>query len=264
LEFINHVPDDGAIFLCADDDMAYSLHNEAQGPTISYGFSKNADLQACDFQQKGLQSHFRLVNKIEKSEHRIILNLPGKHNVSNAIAAYGVARQLGIKYESIFKAFVGFQGIGRRFQMYGEFETSVGRVLLIDDYGHHPREIEVTLDAIRLVWPNRRLVMAYQPHRYTRTYDLMNEFVSVLSKPDVLLLLDVYSAGEAPIEGADGLSLCSAIKQQGILVPIFVPKCEELPCIVHDVIKDGDILLMQGAGDIGSLAAQMAANKLEW
>lgn len=264
LDFISYIPDDGLAVICIDDPIAASLCSELEDRSyVTYGFSEKAAIQAYDFKQQGLRSHFRVRNKLENYDDAVELNLAGKHNVTNALATIAVARQLNVASSDIYAAFKQFLGIGRRFQMYGEFDVKQGRVLLIDDYGHHPREIDATLEAIRLVWPKRRVVMAYQPHRYTRTKALMNDFASVLSKPDVLLLLDVYSAGEQPIHGADGAALCQAITGLGILQPVFVPRVDELPVILQSVLKDGDILLMQGAGNIGSMAARIAETKLE-
>jgi UDP-N-acetylmuramate--alanine ligase len=257
LDFVNNVPADGLVVLCADDPLAYGLLSEVTAPVVTYGFHEEADIQLRDFQQIGLQSHFRVINKLENREDNITLNLAGKHNASNALATIAVACKLAVAMEAVQNAFEKFLGVGRRFQMYDEVATAAGKVTLIDDYGHHPREIAVTLEAIRLVWPNRRLVMAYQPHRYTRTQALMNDFATVLSAPDVLLLLDVYPAGESPIAGADGESLCLAIAQQGKIQPVFIPKIEELPLAIQKVVQEGDIVLLQGAGSIGSMAARI-------
>lgn len=262
LQFAQSIPSDGLVVLCADDPVAFALKSEITAPTITYGFNEEADIQVQSFEQKGLQSHFEVIDKSQNIHIPFILNLAGKHNAINALAAYAVARQLDVPIPSITKAFEHFLGIGRRFQMYGELNVPAGKVLLIDDYGHHPREIAVTLDAIRLVWPQKRVVMAYQPHRYTRTRALMQDFAMVLSNTDVLLLLDVYAAGEAPISGADGESLCRAISNYGKIHPVFVPHIEQLPHEIVKVLKDGDILLLQGAGSIGSMAAKMATTDL--
>lgn len=258
LEFVSSVPSDGLVVICADDSNAYSLLPEITAPTVTYGFNDRADIQICDFKQCGLQSHFRVINKLENATYHIILNLAGKHNATNALAAIAIARKLQVPITAIQVALENFLGIGRRFQMYGELKTSAGKVMLIDDYGHHPKEIAATLDAIRLVWPDRRLVMAYQPHRYTRTQALLQDFATVLSNPDILLLLDVYSAGESPIVGADGLSLCKAISDVGKIHPIFIPQIDQLPSEIEKILQDGDILLLQGAGSIGTMAVKIA------
>jgi len=191
------------------------------------------------------------------------LNLPGKHNVLNALAAIAVATELKVSDQSIQRALASFAGIGRRFQIYGDYALSKGgNVTLVDDYGHHPREIAVTLQAARQSWPEKRIVMVYQPHRFTRTHDLFDDFCDVLTKPDALMLLDVYSAGEASIAGADGASLAQAISERGEMKPVFVKQHELLADVLQQNLCDGDILLMQGAGNIGALAAQLAATEL--
>jgi UDP-N-acetylmuramate--alanine ligase len=263
LQFVSEVPREGLVVVCADDPIAYDLISEIKAPTVSYGFSDEAEIQGCCFEQCGLQSSFKVIDKKRNIETEIILNLAGKHNALNALAAIAVARKLKVCEEKIQQALKHFMGIGRRFQMYGDFNISSGKVTLIDDYGHHPREIAATLDVINLVWPNRRLVMAYQPHRYSRTVALMQEFAAVLSRPDVLLLLDVYSAGEEPIAGGDGQSLCQAISKLGKLSPFFVSTIDQLPQAAQRVLKDGDILLLQGAGSIGAMAAKMAFQGVE-
>jgi len=175
-----------------------------------------------------------------------------------------VATELKIQDQAIINACQQFAGIGRRFQVYGDFALdNGGQVTLVDDYGHHPREIAATLQAARESWPDRRMVMVYQPHRYTRTRDLFNDFCHVLSLPDKLMLLDVYSAGESYIQGADGRALMNEIKKQGRIEPIFVDKHESLPLLFKHELHDGDVLLMQGAGNIGTLAAQLAATNLK-
>ncbi|HSC46680.1 MAG TPA: cyanophycin synthetase, partial [Gammaproteobacteria bacterium] len=185
------------------------------------------------------------------------LNLAGRHNVLNALAAAAVAHDLGVADDALLKALAGFQGVGRRFQMHGELKTSVGKVLLVDDYGHHPRELAATLQAAREAWPERRLVVAFQPHRYTRTRDLFDDFAEVLSQADALLLTEVYAAGETPIAGADGRALARAIRNRGKVDPVFVQRSSDLPEALAAVLKDGDLLLTLGAGDIGAVAAEL-------
>ncbi len=264
LEFVSEVPDDGLVVLCADDPGAHSLLSEINKPFVTYGFNSEADIQVTLFRQQGLHSHFQVISKVDDAKIDIILNLAGKHNVLNALAALAVAKKLGVGNEDIQQAFKSFMGIGRRFQIYGEIEFPTGKVLLIDDYGHHPREIAVTLDAIKLVWPKRRLVMAYQPHRYTRTHALMGDFATILSQPDVLLLLEVYSAGEQPIPGADGQSLCHAISNVAKASPIFISHIELLPDAIKNILQNDDILLLQGAGSIGSMAMKIATRQEEF
>lgn len=262
LEFVADIPEEGLVVLCADDPCANGLKKSIKGPIISYGFNADADIRITSFKQQGLQSHFCIEAQQLGKKFNFILNLAGKHNVLNAAAAIAVALHLQVPEDLIAQALKEFMGIGRRFQMYGECPIASGHVLLIDDYGHHPREIAATLDAIRLVWPDRRVVMAYQPHRYTRTQALMQDFAAVLSLSDVLLLLDVYSAGEQPIAGADGLSLCQAITQVGKIKPVFIANMNDFPSAAKAVLRDGDILLVQGAGSIGNLAPKLATMQL--
>lgn len=262
IEFVAEIPADGLVVICGDDPIANSLKNEINKPTLTYGFDSNVDIQIISFKQCGLQSHFCVHNKKLNKHYNFVLNLAGKHNALNALAGLAVAMHLGVSETIVAKALQEFMGIGRRFQMYGECCIPSGKILLIDDYGHHPREIAVTLDAIRLVWPDRRLVMAYQPHRYTRTLALMQDFAIVLSTSDVLLLLDVYAAGEEPIAGADGKTLFQAISSVGKIQPVFVSNVDQLPSVAKSVLKDGDVLLLQGAGSIGTMAAKMAAMQM--
>jgi UDP-N-acetylmuramate--alanine ligase len=193
----------------------------------------------------------------------IRLNLPGKHNALNSAAAIAVAMEDDIPDDAILAALESFEGIGRRFEQYGEFETGRGKAMLADDYGHHPTEVQATINAAREGWPEKRLVMAYQPHRYTRTRDLYEDFANVLSQVDQLLLLEVYPAGETPIAGADSRSLCRTIRQQSNKEPIFVASPEALPAALAKIIQDGDLVLTQGAGNIGAVVKTLAELKLD-
>ena len=185
------------------------------------------------------------------------LRVPGRHNVLNALAAIAVATELGVTDDSIRQALAGFQGIGRRFQVAGEINTVAGSVLLIDDYAHHPREIAPMLAAVRAGWPKRRLVVVFQPHRYSRTHDLLDDFIQVLSGADVLVLCEVYAAGEPPVTGADGRALARGIRARGHVDPVFVEDLAELPAVLNDLLQDGDVLLTLGAGDIGAASARL-------
>ncbi|OAI49344.1 UDP-N-acetylmuramate--alanine ligase [Gammaproteobacteria bacterium SCGC AG-212-F23] len=263
VDFLHRLPFYGLAVLCIDDPIVKEILDDVSRPIVTYGFSEEADFYAKNISQTGTRTHFTAVRP-DGSEIAITLNLPGKHNVLNALAAIAVATELKIADASIKSALEKFAGIGRRFQIYGDFPlTKGGSVTLIDDYGHHPREIAVTLQAARHSWPQRRLVMVYQPHRYTRTHDLIKEFSEVLSQPDALLLLDVYSAGEQPIEGANSAALCRLIQERGNMEPILVEKHEELAALLQEHLRDGDALLMQGAGNIGTLAATLAATHLK-
>lgn len=261
LEFCHNLPFYGVAVVCIDDPVLRVLIPQIGRTVLTYGFSQDADFVISDFSQSGTQSRF-VISDTEGNQREVVLNLPGKHNALNATAAFALARDEGISEQAILAAFTEFEGIGRRFQQYGEFDTGNGKVLLLDDYGHHPTEVAATIAAVRAAWPERRLVMAYQPHRYTRTRDLYEDFAKVLSSVDKLLLLEVYSAGEAPIAGADSRSLCRSIRARGTLDPIYVAGPDELAPSLADVLADGDVVLTQGAGNIGALVKKLAAMQL--
>lgn len=258
LEFLHHLPFYGLAVLCADDEVVREILPQISRPVLTYGFAEDVDIRAINYTQQGVKNHFTVLRPRNAPPLEVTLNLAGTHNVLNALAAIAIATEIGVPDQAIITALANFAGVGRRFQIYGEFNVEQGRVLLVDDYGHHPREIKATLQAIRAAWPDRRLVMAYQPHRYTRTRDLFEDFAQVLSEVDVLLLLDVYSAGEVPIAGADGRSLCRNIRQRGKVDPIFIEQTKDLPTALQNVIQDGDVILTQGAGDIGTIANKLA------
>lgn len=261
LEFCHNLPFYGVVVLCIDDPVLRELMPSIGRTIITYGFSDDADYRIANFSQQGTRTQFDVTDP-QGQTRRIGLNLAGRHNALNATAAFALSRDEGIEETAILTAFEKFEGIGRRFQQYGEFDTGRGKVLLVDDYGHHPSEVAATVAAARNAWPERRLVMAYQPHRYTRTRDLYEDFAKVLSSVDQLLLLEVYAAGEAPIPGADSRSLCRSIRARGQLDPIYVAEPAELASALADVLQDGDVLLTQGAGNIGALAKQLAAAHL--
>ncbi|MCE3238770.1 MAG: murC [Gammaproteobacteria bacterium] len=263
LKFLQQLPFYGLAVLCLDDPVIRDLLGDISRPFVTYGLDEEADFRADLILQTGTKTHF-VVHRPEGNPLEITLNLPGNHNVLNALAAIAVATELKISDKAIQRALEGFAGVGRRFQIYGQFVLEQGgSAMLVDDYGHHPKEIAVTLQAARQSWPDKRIVMVYQPHRFTRTHDLFNDFCTVLSKPDALLLLEVYSAGEAPIAGADSASLVESIKAFGGISPILVEEHAELASLLQKTLQDGDILLMQGAGNIGALAAQLAATDLK-
>ncbi len=254
IDFLHNLPFYGLAVMCIDDETVLELIPKLSRPTVTYGFSQKADVRAIDFEQKGTKSYFKVVRRDCVGQLDIELNLPGQHNVQNALAAIAVATDDGVSDIAIQKALAEFEGIGRRFQMYGDYTVNNKTVTLIDDYGHHPSEVNATIKALRKSWPERRLVMVYQPHRYSRTRDLYEDFCSVLSEVDELLMLEVYSAGEEPIPGADSRSLCRSIRQRGKIEPIFVESIADLPEALHHVLDDGDVLVTQGAGNVGSLA----------
>ncbi len=264
IEFLHRLPFYGLSVLCIDDPVIKDLLPEVSRPITTYGLTEDAAFKAVSITQTGTRTHFTAERPNGMTPLQVTLNLPGQHNVLNALAAIAVATELKISDQAIQAALDKFAGIGRRFQIYGDFNLQKGgSVKLIDDYGHHPREIAATLQAARQSWPERRLVMVYQPHRYTRTRDLFNEFCDVLSQPDLLVLLDIYSAGEQPILGADGPTLAKSIRDRGQLPPVFVEQHPKLAMDLQNILQDGDILLMQGAGNIGGLASHLAATQLK-
>ena len=258
IEFIHHLPFYGLAILCHDDSVVRELYKRIKRPFITYGFEQGADYQAKDWQQKGIRNHFTVKRKTG-SDLAIQLNLPGRHNVLNALATIIIAIELGVSDEAIIRGLANFAGVGRRFQSYGDIRFTGGKAHLIDDYGHHPREISTTVEAVRKAWPEKRLVLAFQPHRYSRTNDLFDDFVSVLSDVDVLVLLDIYEAGEQPIDGISSQTLAAAINKKTNINLINVPRDESLKSKLNDIIQDGDLLLTQGAGSIGRMAQELAS-----
>jgi len=211
-------------------------------------------VRAINVERNGVQSTFDVVRPHRDQPLRVTLNLPGRHNVLNALAAIAVATELEIGDAEIQRALAGFQGIDRRLQLLGDIELGARRVTLVDDYGHHPTEIAATLEATRQGWPERRIVLVFQPHRYTRTRDLLDDFAQVLSEPDALLVAEVYPAGEAPIAGADAKALCRAIRTRGRVEPVLLRDLDELPAALAGLVRDGDVVLTMGAGSIGAAA----------
>ncbi len=260
IDYLHHLPFYGLAVLCMDDAEIQAILDEVTRPILTYAIDAQADVTAGDISQDSGQTHFVVQRAGHANDLEVTLNLPGRHNVLNALAAIAVATELGVADAAIKKALADFQGIGRRFQIAGELATPAGRVLLIDDYAHHPREIAPTLDAARAGWPNRRLVVVFQPHRFSRTHDLFDDFIQVLSTVDVLLLGEVYPAGEDPIAGADGRALARGIRARGQVDPVFVEQLDTLPEVLAGVLQDGDVLLTLGAGDIGNVSARLAAD----
>lgn len=258
IEFLHHLPFYGLAILCIDDEEVRNVIPQINRPMITYGFSDDADIQATNLRQDGSKTFFSVSKADEKNWLEITLNMPGEHNVLNALAAIAVANEIGVDAKSIQKALLNFEGIGRRFQINGEYQVGDAKVLHVDDYGHHPREVDATIHAIKKGWPEKRLVVAFQPHRYTRTRDLFEDFTAVLSNVDALVLLEVFAAGESVIAGADGRSLARAIRARGQVEPVFVEHIEDLSITLKGILKDGDILLTLGAGSVG-----VAANKLK-
>ena len=257
IEFLHNLPFYGLAILCTDDPGVNELLGQVGRSTLTYGIDSDADIRAENIEFSEGLSRFRVVRPNEKESLDVSLRLPGLHNVRNALAAIAVAKELQIGDQAVVTALENFEGIERRFQSHGEIETVNGRVLLIDDYGHHPTEIAATLEAARAGWPGKRVVLAFQPHRYSRTRDLMDDFAAVLSEADVLILLEVYAAGEDPIAGADGRAIARAVRSSGGVEPVFVEELDGLAAVLESVLADGDLVLTMGAGDIGALASQL-------
>ena len=253
LEFLHNLPFYGVAVLCIDDPVVMDLLDEVGRTTLTYGFSEAADFRIVDVEKRSLTTRFT-VQRPQSGALTAELNMPGLHNVLNATAAIAVACDEGLSDDAIAAGLQRFQGVGRRFEILGELRLPSGSALLVDDYGHHPTELRATMEAARQAWPERRLVLIFQPHRYSRTRDLYDDFVNVLSAADVLLLLDVYPAGETPVPGADARSLGRSIRQRGVLDPIYVADIEEVPLVLSGILEDQDVVLTQGAGNVSTLA----------
>lgn len=262
IQFLHNLPFYGLAVLCIDDEHVRSILPRLSRQFVTYGFSEEADYRAVNVRQEGMVTYFSVQRPGAQKSLDIALHMPGDHNVLNALAVIAVATDEGVSDEGIQAGLNGFDGVGRRFQVQGEYDIPDGRVMLVDDYGHHPRELAVTFEAIRRGWPEKRLVVLFQPHRYSRTRDLYEDFVEVLSKVDVLLLLDVYPAGEEAIPGADGRSLSRSLRLRGKVEPIFIEHRDKVLAALPDILRDGDLLLTQGAGDVGALSAEIAQAQL--
>lgn len=267
VNFLHNLPFYGRAVICVDDQVICELLPKISRQITTYGFSYHADLRIANYRQNGARSSFILYRQ-NKPKLLVELNAPGRHNALNAVAAIAVATEEGINDENILQAMLKFQGTGRRFDVLGSYDLKningrSGEVMLIDDYGHHPTEVDATIKAARAGWPERRVVMVFQPHRFTRTRDLYDDFANVLSSVDILLMLDVYPAGEVPIPGADSRSLCCTIHEYGKVDPIFVPDVSLLSTILALVLQNNDLLLMQGAGTVGKIARKLADSKLQ-
>ena len=257
VEFLHHLPFYGLAVMCIDDPVVREVLPQIIRPVLTYGESEDADVRVSNIRSEGFHTHFDVTLPNRNEVLSLTLNMPGLHNVLNALAAIAVSHEVGIEDKAIVDSFKHFAGVGRRFQHYPDIKVGDATVMHIDDYGHHPREVAAVVEAIRSGWPSRRLVQVFQPHRYSRTRDLFEDFSMVLSAVDSLVLLDVYPAGEAPITGADGRALARAIRNRGKVDPVFVESTEQLPDALRAVLKDGDILLTQGAGNVGALAGQI-------
>jgi UDP-N-acetylmuramate--alanine ligase len=263
LEFLHRMPFYGTAILCIDDPAVRDIVPDVQCPVTSYGVAEDAQVRAVDVRAVGPQMHFTAQrrNGVTLPDLKVALNLPGVHNVLNALSAIAVAVELNIPDEAVLRALAGFTGVGRRFQSYGEVaaraENGGGRFTVIEDYGHHPVEITATLAAARGAYPGRRLVLAFQPHRYTRTRDCFEDFVKVLGQADAVLLGEVYSAGETPIVAADGRSLARALRVAGKVEPVFVDDVADMPAAIMEMARSGDVVMCMGAGSIGGVPAKL-------
>ncbi len=257
LEFLHHLPFYGLAVVCVDDPGVKSILAKISKPLVTYALDDDADFVAHGLNASGLQMQFSVARGGERDWLQVTLNLPGRHNVLNALAAIAVATELGVTREKIAGALRQFQGIRRRCEVLGILALDGKQVTVVDDYGHHPTEIAATLNAIRAGWPGRRVVGIFQPHRYTRTRDLFQEFCRELSRFDAIVILEVYPAGEKPIAGADSESLCRALHERGQVAPVFIKQRTEVAAALPGICKDGDILLVLGAGDIGTFGHEL-------
>jgi UDP-N-acetylmuramate--alanine ligase len=262
VEFLHNLPFYGLAVLCVDDPVVEEILPQISRPTLTYGFSERADYRIFNLSQQRQFTQFEIARPEREGALKVNLSIPGRHNALNAAAAVAIASDEGISDEHICAGLSKFQGVGRRFDIQGYFPVRGGTAMLLDDYGHHPREVAATIAALRDGWPEARLVMIYQPHRYTRTKDLYEDFVKVLSNVDVLLMLEVYSAGEDAIPGADSRSLCRSIRVRGRIDPVYVQDDDDVRKVLTEVLRDGDIVITQGAGSVGLLAKQLSQQGL--
>ncbi|MBV1931605.1 MAG: UDP-N-acetylmuramate--L-alanine ligase [Porticoccaceae bacterium] len=278
VEFLHNLPFYGLAVLCIDDDTVKEIVPRIARPILTYGFSEDADFSISDVQAHERSTEFTVSRPDGLAPLNVKLNIPGEHNILNATAAIAVAVDEGIAEHLILAGLAGFEGVGRRFEVYGDYPVGEGTAMLVDDYGHHPREIEATIKAVRKGWPERRLVLVFQPHRYTRTRDLFDDFVEVLSACDALLLVPVYSAGEALIDGADSDHLCAAINDQSCQAyaglsagkrkcsgesAVLAESIEAVPSMIAGLVRAGDIVITQGAGSVSTLVKLLAESRLQ-
>ncbi len=263
IEFLHNLPFYGLAVMCIDDEVIRGLLVDVARPLLTYGFSDDAAYRISELRAEKRQSHFVIDRPDGLSSLNISLNIPGRHNALNAAAAIAVASDEGISDQAIIDGLCKFGGVGRRFEMIGDYPVEGGSAMLVDDYGHHPTEVKATIQAVRDGWPEKRLVMVFQPHRYTRTRDLYEDFVQVLADVDVLLVLDVYTAGEEAIPGAGSKNLCGSIRQRGGIDPIYVESIEEVPQLLGELVKGDDLVMTQGAGSVSKLVAMLAESRLQ-
>ncbi len=264
VDFLHNLPFYGLAVLCGDDEHVRGILPDVGRPYVTYGFGEGNDVRAVNLRRDGLRTTYDVLRAgaVAQSPLTVTVNLPGLHNVLNSLAAICVAQELGVDDAAVQRALARFQGVDRRLQLIGDVALAgaaadAAPVTIVDDYGHHPTEIAATLDAVRQGYAGRRLVLAFQPHRYTRTRDLLDDFARVLSGADVLLVTEVYAAGEAPIAGADGRAICRAVRSRGQVEPIFVEKADQLGAALRDVLRPGDVVLAMGAGHIGAIVHEL-------
>ncbi|MGP9688277.1 UDP-N-acetylmuramate--L-alanine ligase [Psychrobacter sp. AOP22-C1-C5] len=260
IQFLHNMPFYGLAVVCGDDPDLYAMIDDIGRPVLTFGLEPFNDVQGVDLVAEGTKTHFTVLRR-DRDPLRLTLNIPGTHNVYNALAAITMATDEGVDDEAIKRALQKFQGVGRRFEQHASVDIDDGNVLLIDDYGHHPKEVDATIKAARQSFPDRRLVMLFQPHRYSRTRDCFDDFVEVLSSVDELLLLEVYSAGESPIAGADTKALARSIRVRGEVEPTIINK-DNLAPVMQRLLQANDMLITQGAGNVGQISLDLAANNL--
>ena len=267
VDFLHRMPFYGVAILCTDDPAVRDIVQKVSCPVTSYGFDEGAEVRAVNVRADHGQMHFTVQrrNGVVLPDLDVVLNLAGEHNVKNALAAIAVAVELNVPDDALLRALAGFKGVGRRFQRYGEVAArDGGQYTVIDDYGHHPVEMAATLAAARGAFPGRRLVLAFQPHRYTRTRDCFEDFIKVIGQADAVLLSEVYAAGEAPIVAADGRSLARALRVSGKVEPVFVDDIADMPQAIVDNAREGDVILCMGAGSIGAVPGKVVALATQW
>lgn len=257
IAFLQNLPFYGLAVVCADDENVQSIRHEIHKPVVTYGESTEADFRAYDLQQNGSNMLFKVARPEEPNDIDIVLAMPGKHNALNATAAIAIASHLGVDDISIKRGLASFEGIGRRFQILGDVNLNDCKVTIVDDYAHHPVELEATLTAAENCWPDRRLIAVFQPHRYSRTFDLFDDFVQVLAQQKNMLVCEVYPAGEEVISGASGGALCQAIRVRGTSNPIYIPQVEDIQEVLMPLVEEGDVILTMGAGSIGKASQNL-------
>ena len=260
LEFLHHLPFYGVAVLCLDDENVANMIPAVSRAVVTYGLSEEADIRGSDLQQEGRVMHFNVHLPNDSRALPVSLNLPGVHNVLNALGAIAIAWELGVDIASVIEALAGFEGIGRRFAEVGRFEIGTGEVMVIEDYGHHPTELTATIAAARSGWPDKRIVTVFQPHRYSRTHALFDEFSQALADSDVVVLTDIYPAGEEAIDGVDSGALCQSIRARGRVNPVLISNVLDLPRDLPLMLEDGDLVLLLGAGNIGQVAQEIREN----